>query len=75
MTETPEGRAKRQMEHDTRTTSYPPDAILTEEEVAAWLLVSPKTVSRYPIKRAQLGGRTRRYIAEDVYTFIRSRAA
>ena len=62
-------------EYAPRTVSYPPDAILTEEEVAAWLLVSPKTVSRYPIKRAQLGGRTRRYLARHVYEFIEARAA
>lgn len=55
--------------------AYPDNAVLTEEEVATWLGVSPKTVSAWPIKRAQLGGRTRRYLAKFVYEFIESRAA
>lgn len=62
-------------EHAPRTLSYPPDAVLTVEEVAAWLGVSEKTVSRYGIKRIRLGGRTTRYLAEDVYAYLRAKAA
>ena len=60
------------MEH---VVSYPPDAVLTVEEVADWLGVSPKSVTRYGIKRIKLGGRTTRYLASDVYDYLRAKAA
>lgn len=62
-------------EYTPRTVNYPPDAVLTVEEVAAWLGVSEKSVSRYGIKRIKLGGRTTRYLAEDVYAYLRAKAA
>jgi predicted DNA-binding transcriptional regulator AlpA len=59
----------------TRTVAYPPHAVLTDEEVAAWLQVSVRSVQRYPIKRVQLGERTTRFLAKHVYEWLEGRAA
>lgn len=56
-----------------RVTHYPPDAVLTQEEVAAWLDVSTRQVRRLPLKRVALGDRTTRYFASAVYEYLRSR--
>jgi hypothetical protein len=47
-----------------------PDAILTAEEVGAWLKVHPKTVRRLPIPYVAIGKRGRRYVAADVLAWI-----
>lgn len=56
-----------------RITSYPPDALLTQEEVADWLGVSERQVRRYPLKRVPLGPKTPRYFASAVYEYLRAR--
>jgi hypothetical protein len=56
-------------------TSYPPEAILTADEVAAWLKVSSKTVKRWPLRTIDLGSRTKRFLAADVYAFLKGKAA
>lgn len=54
--------------------SYPPDAILTQQEVADWLGVSVRTVRKLPIKRWSQGRRLVRYLAKHVLAYIEERA-
>lgn len=58
-----------------RVTCYPPDAILTVDEVADVLGVDRRTVSRYPIRKAYLSQQTVRYLFRDVVDFVNARAA
>jgi hypothetical protein len=58
-----------------RVTAYPRDAVLTVEEVAAWLAVSERQVQRLPLKRIHVGERTTRYLAQHVYEWLEARAA
>jgi hypothetical protein len=51
--------------------AYSPEAVLTPKLVAAWLGVSERQVFRYGIKCSRLGARTTRYLAADVYAFLR----
>ena len=75
-----DGRARRRRPVAVVTTPagrpvwYPPEAVLTTEEVAAVLGVNPKTVTRWPIRGARLGHKTTRYLFRDVVEFIASRA-
>lgn len=55
--------------------SYAPETVLTIEEVAAWLVVSVRTVERYPIKRVTLSRSTRRYLAKHVLEYLEGIAA
>ena len=50
--------------------SYPPNAILTQEEVAAWLGVSTRTLRKLPMKRWAGSSRLVRYLARHVLEFI-----
>lgn len=54
--------------------SYPPDAILTQQEVADWLGVSVRTVRKLPIKRWSQGRRLVRYLAKHVLAYIEERS-
>jgi len=54
---------------------YPPDAILTPEEVAAVLDVAPVTVRRFGIKKAFASGTTVRYLFKEVVAFLEARSA
>ena len=54
---------------------FPPDAILTIDEVAAVLDVSPRTVERWPIRKAFCSSQTVRYLFRDVVAYLDSRAA
>jgi hypothetical protein len=58
-----------------RITAYPPDAVLTVHQVAAWLAVSERQVQRLPLKRIHVGERTTRYLARHVYEWLEARAA
>lgn len=63
-----------------RQTSYPPEAILTPEEVAEWLAISTDQLARLGIKRLPLGrGEKRtckvRYLAKHVLEFFEESAA
>lgn len=55
--------------------AYSPDTVLTTEEVADWLVVSPKTVRGLPIKVVKLGHSTVRYLAKHVMEYMEGRAA
>jgi hypothetical protein len=55
--------------------AYAPETVLTLEEVAEWLIVSPRTVERLPIKRVAVGERTRRYLAKHVLEYLEGKAA
>ena len=50
-----------------------PDAILTRDEVAAWLRVRPRQVERLGIPCIALGHRTKRYLASDVRAWLEQR--
>jgi len=55
--------------------SYPPDAVLTTGQVAEWLGISTRSVARMPIKRVVLFSQRVRFLAGDVYTYLRGRSA
>lgn len=46
------------------------DRLLTPEEVASWLQVTPKQVLRLPMPRRKLGRRTVRYDRADVQGWL-----
>jgi hypothetical protein len=50
----------------------PPDskAILTRDEVASWIKVRPRQVERLGVPCLNLGRRTKRYLAEDVFKWL-----
>lgn len=50
--------------------SYPPEAILTQQQVAEWLRVSVRTVRKLPIKRWSQSRRLVRYLAKHVLAYI-----
>lgn len=50
--------------------SYPPDAILTQRQVAGWLGLSVRTVRKLPIKRWGHGSRIVRYLGKHVLEYI-----
>ena len=50
-----------------------PDAILTRDEVAAWLKVKPRQVQRLGIPCVDLGPKTKRYLAKDVLAWLEVR--
>lgn len=54
---------------------YPPDAVLTREEVAAVLDVSIRTVERYSIRVAYPSPTKPRYLFRDVIAFLNAKVA
>jgi predicted DNA-binding transcriptional regulator AlpA len=56
-----------------RPISYPPETVLTIDEVAAWLGISKRQVERLDIPFSLLGKRTKRYVAAEVLAFLESR--
>lgn len=54
--------------------AYPPEAVLTAREVAAWLQVSLRTLERLDIPTVMLGTRTRRYLASEVLRYLSKRS-
>lgn len=52
-----------------------PDAILTRDEVAAWLKVKPRQVERLGVPFLDLGRKTKRYSARDVVAWLEQRRA
>ena len=50
--------------------SYPPEAILTPAQAAAWLRVSVKTLETLPIRRRKVGHRTVRYLGRWIIEFM-----
>ena len=63
------------MTPDRTPKDYTPGTILTTEEVADWLVVSPKTVRTLGIKTVKLGHSTVRYLAKHVLEYMDGRAA
>ena len=62
--------------HDARPVSYPPDAVLTYQQVAEWLDVSVRTVQDKPIRVSRaLGERNPRILARWVYEYLEAHAA
>ncbi len=47
-----------------------PDAILTRDEVAAWLQLKPRQVERLGVPCLDLGRKTKRYLAKDVLAWL-----
>ena len=59
---------------DGPVVSYPPEAVLEIEHVAAWLRIGVRKVEQLDIPYVLLGTRTRRYLAADVIDFMRIRS-
>lgn len=49
-----------------------PDAVLTRDEVAAWLKVRPRQLERMGVPALRLGPKTVRYLAADVSAWLAS---
>jgi hypothetical protein len=47
-----------------------PDSILTAAEVGAWIKVKPRQVQRLGIPCIDLGRKTKRYLARDVWAWL-----
>jgi len=58
-----------------RTTHYPPDALLTPDEVCEWLDITENTLRQLGIRRVVVTKRNILYFAEDVYDWLKDRAA
>jgi len=53
---------------------YPPNAILTQEQVAGWLSISTRTLRKLPIRRWASSRRLVRYLARHVLEDLEERA-
>jgi predicted DNA-binding transcriptional regulator AlpA len=61
---------------DIAPLTYPPETILTTEQVANWLQVSTRTVEAMPLPKLKgLGPRLVRYSAGQVLAYLEGRAA
>jgi hypothetical protein len=47
-----------------------PDAILTRDEVCAWLKCAPRQVDRWDIPAIYLGPKSKRWLAKDVLDWL-----
>lgn len=47
-----------------------PDAVLTREEVCAWLKCNPRQVDRWGIPVVYLGPKSKRWLARDVLAWL-----
>ena len=54
--------------------TYPPNAVLTTGQVAAWLQVHPRQLPRLRVPRLKLGRKTVRYLAKNVQAWIDKQA-
>lgn len=54
--------------------SYPPEAILTLDQLAEWVQAHPDTVKDWPIPRLKLPGKMVRFSAGQVLAFFEGRA-
>jgi hypothetical protein len=54
--------------------AYPPDAILTQEQVAAWLGISTRTLRKLPIRRWASSRRLVRYLGRHVLQYLEEQA-
>ena len=63
-------------ETESPVRSYPPEAILTQEQLADWLQVSERTVKSWTfLPRLNLPGTTVRYSAGQVLAYLEGNAA
>ena len=51
------------------------DAIMTCQEVAAWLKIKPRQVQRLGIPCVDLGRKTKRYVARDILAWLEAHRA
>ena len=58
----------------TLAKAYPPETILTPEQVADWLQVSKRTLQRLSMPSITIGHRTVRYLAKDVIDYLERRS-
>ena len=58
---------------DIEPKAYPPEAILTRQQLAAWLQVSEHTVKDWPLPRLKLPGSTVRYSAGAILAYLEGR--
>ena len=61
------------MPDDISPLSYPPETILTTEQLAKWLQVSERTVKSWPLPRLKLPGSLVRYSAGEVLAYLEGR--
>lgn len=61
------------MAEDISPLSYPPEAILTTEQLAKWLQVSERTVKSWPLPRLKLPGSLVRFSAGEVLAYLEGR--
>lgn len=54
--------------------SFPPEAVLTNKQVAEYLQISARSVQRLPLKTITLGYRTVRYRGQDVLDYVERKA-
>ena len=54
--------------------AYPRDAILTQEQVAAWLGISTRTLRKLPIRRWTSSRRLVRYLGRHVLQYVEDQA-
>lgn len=57
-----------------RPVSYPPETILTQEQVADWLGISTRTVRKLRIRRWASSRRLVRYLARHVLQYLEEQA-
>ena len=50
-----------------------PDAILDLRDVAEWLKVKPRQVVRLGVPQLDLGRKTKRYFAKDVFAWLEAK--
>ncbi len=60
---------------DTAPPTYPPTAVLTTAQVAAWLQVHPRQIARMGVPPLKLGHKTVRYRVRDVQAWLDRQAA
>lgn len=53
--------------------TWPTGAVLTRDEVAAWLKIKPRQVERLGVPCLDLGRKTKRYLAKDVAEWLDAR--
>lgn len=58
---------------NSRPLSYPPEAILTTDQVAEWLQCGVSTVEALGLPRLRLPSRTVRYAAGEVLAYLEGR--
>jgi len=58
---------------DATPLCYPPETILTREQLARWLQVSESTIKSWPLPRLNLPGNTVRYSAGEVLAYLEGR--